>query len=199
MCPAGKPVTPLLASSDKYGAKRSTPPAPARGLRLLRLLVVLSGYASYVSEPSSWGWAVVGLCAAFGAYLAAGYAHATKTSGRRGINAVPHAAFFLQLQSLVHDGVAYSKGARPRSGGGGYERAGSGREEKRSSKKGKKEKGAKKQAKESSGKQGGAAQRGGGRPALAPAPAPAPPATAAGTPAAGGTAAGDGGRWVHVK
>ena len=56
-------------------------------------------------------------------YLGAGAAYRINKLGKRGTAALPHAAFFQELQGLVADGVALVRG-RQRAG---YSQVGSGR------------------------------------------------------------------------
>lgn len=154
---------------------------------------------------ATWGWHVVTLFAAFSCYLGVGYAHAAKTKGVRGMSAVPHAYFWREIHGLVEDGVRYSKQARlgtRRTGREDYSRLGAvkpGAEEHRvkRQKKGKKEK---KVADKDSCQSDGDTEvsKRGGTGAVPPVSADSPDTALARSVAAAGTAAGDGGRWVHV-
>ena len=147
------------------------------------------------------------------AYLGGGIAYNSQVGGKRGLAALPHRPFWLELRALCFDGWYFTQrklGIGDRRVGGASApllRAGDGdgrsrdhqdgKEKKQSKeKKEKKEKGSgKKEKKEKEKKR---KEKGGGKsPPAAPAPAPAPAAPAP-APAASGTAAGDGGRWVHV-
>ena len=154
---------------------------------------------------STWGWHVVALFAALSGYLGAGYAHAAKTKGVRGMSAVPHASFWRELHGLVEDGVRYSKqaarmGAR-RTGGEDYTRIRAVKEgEEDRVKKKKKKKDEKSPDTDSSGQLDGDTKvsKRSGTGAAPPVSSDPNDAALARPVAAAGTAAGGGGRWVHV-
>ena len=117
-------------------------------------------------------------------------------------------AFWLEVRSLVRDGVAFARGGGRggggRGGAGGYESLKEGSGPKRRGERGEgKERKEKKRGKErdrGKGKGGGAGERSSAAEApvhVATEPAAAPDKPSA-EPKAAGTVAGDGGRWVHV-
>ena len=138
------------------------------------------------------------------AYLGGGIAFNSQVGGKRGLAALPHRPFWLELRALCFDGWYFTQrklgiGDRRVGGasapllragdGGGRSRDHQGGKGKQQSKE-RKEKTEKKDRKKDKKRK----EKGGGKSPPA-APAPAAPAPAA---AASGTAAGDGGRWVHV-
>ena len=135
------------------------------------------------------------------AYLGAGIAYNSQVRGKRGLAALPHRPFWLELRALCLDGWYFTQrklGIGDRRVGGASApllRAGDGdgrsRDQDGKEKKQTKEK---KEKKEKGKKDKKRKEKGGGKSPPA-APAPAAPAPA---PAASGTAAGGGGRWVHV-
>ena len=151
-------------------------------------------YMVYQPLPSVWAPAVLTLALLAAVYLGAGAAYRIKKLGKRGTAALPHAAFFQELQGLVADGVALVRGRR------GYSQVGSGEGKGESS------------AKRSRGKKEKVGQKKERRPEPEPEPArhrkssrerreaSAPPSTEddGGGGAAKSAAAGGGGRWVHV-
>ena len=158
-----------------------------------------------VNCGSDWGLSFLLLCGVCGGlYVGGGVAYRAKTQGQpAALASHPHWARWQELRSLVTDGADYAR-ARARGGGGGGRRRAAGgakggygavdaADVAPSVGKEKKGKGKKRSKEKRSGGEGG----GSSRTPLTDAPAPAPVAPAAPSPAAG-TAAGDGGRWVHV-
>ena len=156
-------------------------------------------YMVYQPLPSVWAPAVLTLALLAAVYLGAGAAYRIKKLGKRGTAALPHAAFFQELQGLVADGVALVRGRR------GYSRVGSGERKGESSAKrsrGKKEKAGLKKERRPEPEPEPARHRKSSR-ERRDAPAPPGPSTAEGggeseAGAAKSAAAGGGGRWVHV-
>ena len=153
----------------------------------------------YQPLPSVWAPAVLTLALLAAVYLGAGAAYRIKKLGKRGTAALPHAAFFQELQGLVADGVALVRGRR------GYSQVGSGEGKGESSAKrsrGKKEKAGQKKERRPEPEPEPARHRKSSR-ERRDAPAPPGPSTAEGggeseAGAAKSAAAGGGGRWVHV-
>ena len=153
------------------------------------------------------GWTLVGLLLVGGAaYVGGGVAYGQRVGLGAGLQAHPHYTRMVELRALVDDGLAFARGGKTShksrsrargSGGGGYG-AVDGVEEvdERSPKREKKERKERKGKKEKKERRGEAERPRASdatatdKPAPAPAPAPAP--------VSAGTAAGDGGRWVHV-
>ena len=156
-------------------------------------------YMVYQPLPSVWAPAVLTLALLAAVYLGAGAAYRIKKLGKRGTAALPHAAFFQELQGLVADGVALVRGRR------GYSQVGSGEGKGESSAKrsrGKKEKAGQKKERRPEPEPEPARHRKSSR-ERRDAPAPPGPSTAEGggeseAGAAKSAAAGGGGRWVHV-
>ena len=161
-------------------------------------------YTVYQPLPSVWAPAVLTLALLAAVYLGAGAAYRINKLGKRGMAALPHAAFFQELQGLVADGVALVRG-RQRAGYSQVGRQGVGQSESSGA------------GKRSRGKKEKAGQKKERRPEPEPEPeperhrksrrerkeAPAPPSAAEGggeseAGAAKSAAAGGGGRWVHV-
>ena len=139
-----------------------------------------------------WGWAfLLAVFVGAGLYLGIGVAYGKRrrVAALGPLGAHPHAQLWLAVAGLAADGVAFAgRGGRGRGaarGGtpGGPGAAGGGKAKKRAKKERKADK-----AKRSGGPEGH------GQPLLAEAAAP----PEGGRGAAAGTAAGDGGRWVHV-
>ena len=115
-------------------------------------------------------------------------------------------AFWLEVRSLVRDGVAFARGGGRGGGGAGgggrYESLKEGSGPKRRGERGEgKERNEKKRGKErdrGKGKGGAAGERAGAADALVATEPVAAPDKPSAEPKAAGTAAGDGGRWVHV-
>ena len=160
-------------------------------------------YTVYQPLPSVWAPAVLTLALLAAVYLGAGAAYRINKLGKRGTAALPHAAFFQELQGLVADGVALVRG-RQRAGYSQVGRSGVGQGETSAE-----------AGKRSRGKKEKAGQKKERRPEPEPEPerhrksrrerreAPAPPSAAEGggeseAGAAKSAAAGGGGRWVHV-
>ena len=152
-------------------------------------------YMVYQPLPSVWAPAVLTLALLAAVYLGAGAAYRIKKLGKRGTAALPHAAFFQELQGLVADGVALVRGRR------GYSQVGSGEGKGESSAKrsrGKKEKAGQKKERRPEPEPEPARHRKSSR-ERRDAPAPPGPSTAEGggeseAGAAKSAAAGGGGR-----
>jgi len=134
------------------------------------------------------------------AYLGGGIAYNSQVGGKRGLAALPHRPFWLELRALCFDGWYFTQrklGIGDRRVGGASApllRAGDGDGRSRDHRDGKDKKQSKEKKEKKEKKDKKRKEKGGGKSPPA-APAPAAPAPA---PAASGTAAGDGGRWVHV-
>ena len=134
------------------------------------------------------------------AYLGGGIAYNSQVGGKRGLAALPHRPFWLELRALCLDGWYFTQrklGIGDRRVGGASApllRAGDGDGRSRDHQDGKEKKQSKEKKEKREKKDKKRKEKGGGKSPPA-APAPAAPAPA---PAASGTAAGDGGRWVHV-
>ena len=163
--------------------------------------------------PPQHGWTLAAALLVCGAvYVGLGVAHGSRTGGKKpGLALHPHHDRWMELLALCADGAAFARGGtrKPRAGyapvGGGSRRnsaakAGEDRQGRgdgdRSRKKEKKEKGDKKERRDK-GTKGKRERRRGETEGDAVSAPPPPPAAPAPAPAAG-TAAGDGGRWVHV-
>jgi hypothetical protein len=178
------------------------------------------GYSAVVVTETNWGVTFLTFFFVAGAiYLGAGV-YAGRKVGRGGggggsLAAHIHYVRFMEIKGLCEDGVSFARGggkrrasAAGRGGRGRRSAEGAGETEalldKRAAKASRKEegKGAKKKTQEKKDRKEKAEKRGadgdgyGTVAAAVPSPAPAQPAAPAAV--AGGTAAGDGGRWVHV-
>jgi hypothetical protein len=139
---------------------------------------------------SGTGWLLVGIILGGGALYVSGGMALGRLNGRRGplIHAHPHVRHWLELGALCRDGVAYVRESRGGAGAGSQARAArdkssrGGAQERRGTK-GKEEKKEKKEKKRR--------EEGSRKPLMLEAAA-APQQTAS-------TAAGSGGRWVHVS
>ena len=170
--------------------------------------------------PPQHGWTLAAALLVCGAvYVGLGVAHGSRAGGKKpGLALHPHHDRWMELLALCADGAAFARGGARKPGAGyapvgggsssgvrsgrrnsaakaGEDRQGRGDGD-RSRKKEKKEKGDKKERREKGGK-GKRERRRGEREGDAVSAPPPPPTAPAPAPTAG-TAAGDGGRWVHV-
>ena len=140
--------------------------------------------------PSRWGTTfIIAVLLGMGIYIGGGTAWGGRTRGAgQGLGAHPHYKNWLSLRALCEDGLQFAKARRRQPKG--YKQVAEAADEGARKEKRRSSKGAKKEKKEKKREREAKAQEAPGGEAAAPgAAAPAP---------AAGTAAGDGGRWVHV-
>lgn len=183
-----------------------------KGALFMPLGVSHWGYEVQVYSPG-WGTPIMlafGACLAV--YLSAGYVYNWRTKGVTGMRALPNATHWLELRSLVFDGVAMAKAGgrskgryQPLGGSPAPPVAPAGAGKGRGKEKAAASEGTKGSKKEKTGKEKRSSKerrREQTEPDAAVAPAPAATAPAPAGPAAApadGTAAGGGGRWVHLS
>ena len=134
-----------------------------------------------------------------------GVLHNQRAHGLRGAQAIPHRQFWRELGGLVEDGVGFVRSRGRAKGRGGARLLPSSGAGEKGGKPRRKEKREKKEKKNKSQRESRGLARGGSvQPAAGGSAGTRPEVESASAgPRAGagpsGTAAGDGGRWVHVK